>query len=155
MTTTSRSKLLGPGEGRLLSILGSEILTRVSGRDTQDGLWIMEYVVAPGFMGPPAHIHDRSYEIFYILEGELGFRVDGEERMLAKGGLALVTPGTSHNFFNPGRDPARYMGILTPSYLEGYFEELPEIVAKHGYPPPAEVMADLGDRYDIVSLGAR
>src|SRR6478609_9166130 len=93
------SVILGPGEGSVVSVMGNDIMTRVSTHDTGGALWVMEYAVEAGFGGPPAHVHAQTHEVFYVLEGNLGLRLDGQEVMLAAGGIALVAPGTAHTFF--------------------------------------------------------
>jgi glyoxylate utilization-related uncharacterized protein len=92
-------------------------------------------------------------EIFYVLDGGLVLRLDERTFELGPGGFALVSPGTLHAFSNPAAERGEFLLICSPGGLEGYFEELPGIVARHGYPPPPEVMRGLGEKYDTFIPG--
>lgn len=142
----------GPGEGTVYSTLGVEVIFKVISGDTGGRYAFYEYLAPAGFAGPPPHTHAGFDEAWYVLEGTLQMRV-GDERVAAPAGTFLHVPGaTVHAFANPGQAPARFLGLLIPGGFEGYFAELPEIVARHGYPPPPAVMAELARKYDIVNL---
>lgn len=61
----------------------------------------------------PLHIHDRDDEAWYVLEGELAFRLDGRDMRVAAGGGIVVPAGTEHTFWNPSTAPARYLLVMT------------------------------------------
>ena len=46
--------------------------------------------------------------------------------------------------------PSRFLGLVIPGGWEAYFDELPDLIAKHADPPPPKVMADLGRRYNVI-----
>lgn len=142
--------ILQPGEGQYMSLLGNEITSKVVSGDTGGALWVAEYVVGPKFAGPPAHIHNQMLEIFYVLDGTITCRVGDQVVEFPPGGFGLVSPGTLHTFSNPGDHLGKFLVICSPGGLEGYFNELPDLIAKHGYPPPPEVMQSLLGRYDMV-----
>ena len=113
----------------------------------------MEYKAPVGWGGPPRHLHLSQDEVFFVLEGEITVYL-GEQQVHGSTGSYLQVPrGTVHSFSNPGNASARYLIFAFPAGLEGYFEELPGIVAQHGYPPPAEVMVELGKKYDMEAVG--
>jgi uncharacterized cupin superfamily protein len=60
------------------------------------------------------HRHNSDDEAWHVLEGTLGFRLDGEEREVRAGESLLVTRGTAHSFWNPADVPARYLLVMTP-----------------------------------------
>ena len=68
-------------------------------------------------------------ELFYVLDGEFGFFVDGEVRRVGPGSFVNVPPGVMHDFRNPGTGPARWLGIASPAGLDRYFEEILALVA--------------------------
>jgi len=154
MSFADKNLILGQGEGKVISVLGNDIISKAESKDTDGALWVMEYTAGPGFAGPPPHLHRKTTEIFYTLEGELTLELDGRVIQAAAGSFTLVSKGTVHTFSNRGATPTKFLGILTPGGLEGYFEELPEVIEKHGYPPPPQVMMELGKKYDFESPGA-
>jgi hypothetical protein len=84
-------------------------------------LW--EAIVPPGG-GPPPHVHSREEEGFYVLEGEITFRV-GDKRLVAGPGLFANMPvGTPHSFKNESGQPARMLISLAPAGLEKMFFEV-------------------------------
>jgi len=68
--------------------------------------------------GPPAHHHDFYDEAFYVLSGEMEFRVDGETAHVAPGSMALVPRGAVHSFRNPSTKPARMLVVTTPEAID-------------------------------------
>lgn len=90
---------------------------------------LLEYGRAPGFAifvndfpglggGPPAHHHDCYDEAFYVLAGEMEFRVNGTTARVHTGSMAFVPRGVTHSFRNPSPDAARMLVITTPEALD-------------------------------------
>ena len=78
------------------------------------GLRLLEFELGPDHEGPRAHFHQRHAHSFYVLEGELEFRV-GDETVRGRAGTAvLVPPGVVHSFANVGHASARFLDIHTP-----------------------------------------
>lgn len=75
--------------------------------------------------GPHGHVH------------ALGFHT------AVPGETVFASRGLAHGFANPGDDPARYVGILSPSGYEGYFEKVAAYVAENGAMPPLDVVREL------------
>ena len=128
-----------------------------------------EVVVPPGF-DVGAHVHARSEELFYVLEGELDVlafepRVRTRESWrewesrsgqrvtrATAGTLIHVPPGCPHAFTNATADPVRMLFQSSPPPdHEQYFEELLDILTSGG-PVDHEAIARLRERYDIQQL---
>ncbi|HWX74781.1 MAG TPA: cupin domain-containing protein [Solirubrobacteraceae bacterium] len=60
------------------------------------------------------HVHHADDEAWIVLEGQLGFRVGEEERVVPAGESLLVERGTPHSYWNPSPKPARYLLVMTP-----------------------------------------
>jgi mannose-6-phosphate isomerase-like protein (cupin superfamily) len=61
----------------------------------------------------PLHVHHSDDEAWYVLEGELGFRLD-DEVVIASPGSAVVAPrGTAHTYWNAGAVEARYVLVMS------------------------------------------
>jgi quercetin dioxygenase-like cupin family protein len=104
-------------------------------------LAVLEVEIPPGTLVKP-HNHSREDEFSLVLSGTVGARV-GDQVVEAGPGAYLVKPrGTPHAMWNSARAPAKVAEILCPSGLEGYFEELAPILAKHRTPPEYYQLAE-------------
>lgn len=70
---------------------------------SEGGPFIFDFELGPGGKGPPVHSHDEGDEIIDVLEGEIVFKVNGEERLLRKGDRVVLTPQDPHTFWNPSK----------------------------------------------------
>jgi quercetin dioxygenase-like cupin family protein len=103
-------------------VVGDVYRFLATGEDTDGRYALWEAIVPPGG-GPPPHVHSREEEGFYVLEGEVTFRV-GEERIVATAGTFANMPvGTPHSFKNEGDRPARMLISVAPAGLERMFFE--------------------------------
>jgi quercetin dioxygenase-like cupin family protein len=90
MKKSAGLKVVPPGEGHTLMLVGGRYTFKASGEDTGGAYALIEMVLPPG-SGPPPHIHEREEESFYILEGTLQFQVGGES-VTAGAGAYVKTP---------------------------------------------------------------
>jgi quercetin dioxygenase-like cupin family protein len=72
----------------------------------------------PSGGGPPSHHHDSYDEAFYVLSGEMEFRVDGQTARVRAGSMAWVPRGATHSFRNPCPEPARMLVVTTPDAID-------------------------------------
>ena len=68
--------------------------------------------------GPPSHHHDSYDEAFYVLSGEMEFRVDGVTARVPAGSMAWVPRSATHGFRNPCTEPARMLVVTTPDAVD-------------------------------------
>lgn len=94
----------------------------VTGEESGGAYFAMEALVPPGG-GPPPHIHRREDETFYLIEGEIEFRLGDETIVAGPGDFVNVPRGTVHCFRNAGATPARMVLTFTPAGMERFFEE--------------------------------
>jgi len=128
------AKYIPPGEGELLWVVGELLTLKVVGTDTSGAFAVLEEITPPQG-GPPPHMHSREDETFYVLEGELEFRVS-DRTLLATAGSVIYGPrGILHTFKNVGTTPSRILVLVTPAGLEKMFEELGEPVTDPSSPP--------------------
>jgi mannose-6-phosphate isomerase-like protein (cupin superfamily) len=59
----------------------------------------------------PLHRHEED-EAWYVLDGTLRVRVGDVDVEATKGGAVIVPGGTPHTFYNPTRDPTRYVLVM-------------------------------------------
>src|SRR5579859_5915491 len=100
------------------SAIRNRVLLR--GEESHGELAIVEHITPAGAAGPPLHWHAFD-EAFYILEGELTFRVGDEVTTARAGELVLAPRGVPHTLANPTDVPARSLIILAPAGFEREF----------------------------------
>jgi mannose-6-phosphate isomerase-like protein (cupin superfamily) len=83
--------------------IGHVLAVDADGRRIEVDLWLQ-----PGAAVAGAHVHDRFVERFEVREGEVGFQIAGDERVVRVGdGVAEVPAGTVHDWWNSGDGVAR------------------------------------------------
>lgn len=93
-----------------LWFLNSHVRVALPGRSNAENISILEHALPFGD-SPPLHVHEEEDELFYILEGELLFQLDGQRRV-AKAGDALVAPRKQpHGFRVTSPEGARLLTI--------------------------------------------
>jgi quercetin dioxygenase-like cupin family protein len=118
---------IGPGEGRTIEgPAGGPLTFKVTGADTAGRLTAFENVIAPGD-GPPLHKHANEDEVFYVLEGDLRFKLGEEIGPAPAGSFVFIPRGVPHCFQNVGTDPARVLVLFNPAGMEGFFEPFAEL----------------------------
>jgi quercetin dioxygenase-like cupin family protein len=129
------------GHGPHHLMLGSVVVSRLLGGDqTGDAFSLVELVGAPG-SGPGPHL-DPWRESFYVLDGELTFRVDDDgavRTVVARRGDAVSIPqGIGHAFSVTSGTPARYLIASTPAGIDAFFADAGEAIPHAALPskPP-------------------
>jgi quercetin dioxygenase-like cupin family protein len=142
---------LGPGEGEIASLRGTEVVFKAIGEREGGGPTVIEFIAAPGF-STGDHVHSKIEEIFYVVDGEFNLRSGDWTGRAGPGTFLRVAPGAPHGFGNPGSAPATLLLIISPAGVhEAYFRELAAILAEPG-PPDAAKIADLRQRYDTLQV---
>jgi quercetin dioxygenase-like cupin family protein len=124
------------------------------GEDTGGRVAILQDAVPPRWHGPPLHHHGWD-EAFYVLEGELTFRVAGTD-IVRRAGEAVFAPRSSHHTFaNLSDRPASYLVVCTPAGFERYFDPEPRGArpARYAVGPPIPVPAPCIDDASDDRLG--
>src|SRR6266567_4889609 len=124
--------VLRPGEGkRLLSPpsrrLPAPLFVKAGAVDTRGAYSVFEQAMAPVALGPGHHIHDCAEEAWYILDGELTFRIGDAITRAGAGTFVLVPRGVAHSYANPGAAPARYLTLFSPPQ-DRFWEQLTDLV---------------------------
>jgi quercetin dioxygenase-like cupin family protein len=90
----------------------------------------------------PLHIHPDADETFYLLEGEITLHIDGDQRPLHAGGIAIITRGVPHAFLVTSPQ-ARMLCLQTPGTGEAFYRLASEPVVP-GEPATAVDFARVG-----------
>ncbi len=149
MGTASKSELISAGEGKTFPFGDGRITVKVRGDDTGNKYEILELTVAPGFEAPP-HVHQRTQQAYYVLEGELEFKLNEQTVRGRAGDLVRVPTGVSHAFLNPTKVWAKVLEVRTGGGMEKMFEERAQAFPP-GTPIDRERMDAIMRRYDILA----
>lgn len=124
-----RHTIVGPGEGATVQgPAGGPLTFKARGEQTDGALTVFENVIAPGD-GPPMHFHEQEDESWYVLEGELRFKIDGELSRAPAGSFVFVPRGMPHCFQGVAEGSTRILVIFNPSGMEGFFDRFAELPA--------------------------
>jgi quercetin dioxygenase-like cupin family protein len=122
MTDATRAMIVGPNEGtRIEGPVGGPLTFKVRGEQTTGTLTALENEIPPG-QGPPLHTHANEDESWYVIEGELRFKLDGNVQRAPTGSFVFVPRGTPHCFQNVANAPARILVMFTPAGMERFFD---------------------------------
>ena len=111
-------------EGKSLSVVGDTYRTIISGKQTGGSYAIIDMLVPPGG-GPGPHAHSSMQETFYVLDGEIEFKMEGGSYTAKKGSLVYIPLGGAvHSFKNITDTPAHMLCTVIPSGLDEFFQEI-------------------------------
>lgn len=88
--------------------------------DTMGKFCFVECLVPVGAGAPPNH-HAGETEAFYVIEGQVGFMLNGEEILAGPGDHIAIPDGAVHAFQAVGDTPARLLIINAPGNMHDQF----------------------------------
>ena len=144
-------------EGETYNILNSLAIVKAAGEETNGSFGLVEQRSNAGH-ATPLHVHHADDELFYVLEGQLTYHVDGEE-FVAGPGTTVFAPHDVPHAFRVDEDDSRWLDFRTGG-KEQFFADVGSPV--DGYevppadPPTDEMQARLDehtDAYDMEILG--
>lgn len=87
--------------------------------DTGGALGFVEFV-HPAGEKINSHVHLRSDEFFYVLEGQCTFRLGEESQLAGPGSFVFVPRGTTHSY-SVGESGGKVVFGFIPGGTEGFF----------------------------------
>ena len=119
-----------PSRARKYNVLNILMNFHAFPDEVENKFCLVECVVPVGAGAPPNH-HVGETEAFYVLEGQVGFMIEGQERLASAGDYVPIPDGAVHAFQAVGDVPARVLIINAPghmheSFFTGIGEPLPE-----------------------------
>jgi quercetin dioxygenase-like cupin family protein len=147
--------VLAPGEGETIRP-GFEIKV---GRPE---LVLTEALYAAGDRGPDPHVHHEHFDSFFVVSGQLEWRVGPslEPHVGTAGSFVLVPPDVLHTFRNPGPGETRFLNLHAPGlgferYLRGEFPEFDQHYRPEGsgLAPDGVVVLEPGEG-ELLELGS-
>jgi quercetin dioxygenase-like cupin family protein len=127
---------LEPGKGESLWVAIDLVTFKATGAETAGAFASFETTVPPGG-GTPPHSHEREDEHFFVLEGEVEFRVDGASCTGRPGTWVSLPRGSKHHFSNPTSKPARMLILAIPAGIEDFFRAV-GVASEHAPPMTPE-----------------
>lgn len=123
------------GEIHWLSGLGARIIHRAA-----DGsLAIVEHPIKPRSLASPVHTHANEDEYSFVIEGRVGFQLDGEVTVAGPGAFVVKPRNVPHAFWNAGDEPARVLELISPAGFENFFVEYAAVFPKELPPKPEDI----------------
>ena len=122
-------KIIGPQEGEAVSVVGDTNRILIAGTSNNGALACIDVMISPGG-GPAPHSHPNFQEFFYVIEGVVVVKAEGQEPYIAKKGSFVEIPkgGIVHQFKNETNVTAHLLLLVTPAGLEDLFREIGEPV---------------------------
>jgi quercetin dioxygenase-like cupin family protein len=115
--------LLAPGEGEVVVDQPKRTLRILMSHELLVVTWTRHET---GERGAEPHVHRRHTDAFYVLEGEMTFRIgpDLERRTAQAGTFVAIPPGVIHAFDNDSSERTCFLNLHSPSggfadYLRG------------------------------------
>jgi quercetin dioxygenase-like cupin family protein len=121
------------GEGERRWFCGGGLHTWKATEEETGGAFLMFQDDLDAGKATPLHRHSDADETFYLLEGEIVLHVEGEQRLLAAGGIAIIPRGIPHAFMVTSAQ-ARMLCLQTPGGGEAFYRLASE-PAVQGEPP--------------------
>ncbi|MEU8530967.1 MULTISPECIES: cupin domain-containing protein [Streptomyces] len=148
MTETGKALIVQAGAAEQLALPhGGAFHLLADASDTGGALGANRLTLGRGATGARPHFHERSTELFLVLDGVMRFTLDGRATTVTSGGLVAVPPGMTHSFEAAPDSTADLLAVLTPGVDRfGYFRALSRI--QHGLEPFDGLLPEQ-DRYDV------
>ena len=120
------------GDGTIFPMeSGSLVRFKIVSRDTEELIEMYERELPPGMVGADPHIHKRTTETFYVLEGTATLLCGKELRECGPGSVMVIPPNTVHAYANHSDSPSKVLIWFTPGLgQDEFFRVLSQL--KHG-----------------------
>jgi quercetin dioxygenase-like cupin family protein len=140
-------------DGERLWWMGTLATIKLSSAQSGGRCSLVDCVLPPGVPVPP-HRHTDQDETFYILEGEIAFRIAGQAKTARPGDVLFVPRGTPHEFATSSATPARYLFLHAPGGFDE-FVRLTSVPAPSPTLPPPSPPPTAAEIEGFVALMAR
>jgi len=133
--------------GERLAYSGMEFVIRASAESTGGVLSVVEEING---VDTPTHVHAKEDELFYVLEGEHVFTIDGVEHHAGPGDAVFGPRGVPHAQRRVVPRTGRTLAMFTPAGFEEFFRDLAgaEGTGSIG----RQTLEQLGEKYAVTWL---
>jgi mannose-6-phosphate isomerase-like protein (cupin superfamily) len=134
------------------------VIVHVSGEDTDGRFCLLEFLQPPGEW-TPLHVHKRSDQTHYVLEGEATLHLPGESVVVGPGQCAYAPMNISHTEHVTSTEPARVLVLNSPAGFDEFVaaagQPATELTMPSADQPPPDIerLAAVAAQHDIEVLG--
>lgn len=127
---------LRAGEGPRHTLFGQVCFQILTGAQSEGR---MAMTVTEGPKGPPtpAHVHERTYEGIYCLDGRMRVTTAGETHELTCGDFVSIPAGVEHSY-QCDANLTRFASMVAPAGIERFFELAGQVAEQRIFPARAE-----------------
>jgi quercetin dioxygenase-like cupin family protein len=140
----------GSTENVFVDALGIRYL--LTGGDTDGHMTVLEIPCAPSAVVAPIHTHTKEDEFQMVLEGEVGFELDGKDINAKAGDMVVQRKNIPMAIWNPTDQPARLLVMFTPGGYDEYLKEVTPHIVAGNQPAMPEIWARYGLTTDPSSI---
>jgi len=115
--TDVKGKHSAPGEGTVF-VRANQSTVKITATDTNGAFEIMDEICKPGFQSR-LHLHTKSYQTCYVIEGSGDFRVGDETFHAQTGSCVNIPPGAPHQVTS--KDGMRMIMVYAPAGIGAMF----------------------------------
>jgi quercetin 2,3-dioxygenase len=138
---------LKAGEGPRHTLFGQTTFQLMTGAESGGSLGMTTTEGPKGAV--PAHVHKKTHEAIYCLEGRLRATVDGDEHLLTRGDFFNVPAGVEHALALESHLTS-WVTMYGPAGPERFYELAGQICKERIFPDEAPVV----DNDRVVSAGS-
>lgn len=136
MNTSKNIITIDEQQGQGISVVGDTYRILISGGQTGGNYAVIDMLVPPGG-GPGPHSHKDIQETFYVVEGEIDFKMEGGAYKAKKGSFVNIPLGGAvHCFKNTTEDVVHLLCTVIPAGLDAFFQEIGTPVEINKFIPP-------------------
>ncbi len=154
MTPNKTITTVNNDQGQSLSVVGDTYRILISGEQTNGAYAVIDMLVPPSG-GPGPHAHKDMQEMFYVVEGEIEFKMEGGSYTAKKGSFVNIPLGGAvHSFKNKTDNIAHLLCTVVPAGLDSFFQEIGKPVEAGTFLAPSALTAEeidmlksLADKY--------
>jgi len=139
-------------------ITGERLTFIKTASDTDGEVTVVEVTVRPDGFVAAAHVHPKQTEIFRVVSGRMGAKLDRKKLEAGPGEVLTIEPGVAHKFWNVGEEDLVFVAEVRPSLeWESLIETMYSLAAdgktsKKGMPNPFRLAVIANAHFDVVQL---
>jgi quercetin dioxygenase-like cupin family protein len=146
MTTSKTITTIDNEQGQSISVAGGTYRILISGEQTDGNYAVIDMLIPPGG-GPGPHAHKDIQEMFYVVEGEIEFKMEGGKRIAKKGSFVNIPLGGAvHGFKNTTGKIAHLLCTVVPAGLDSFFQEIGKPIESGTFLAPPVLSAEELDK---------
>ncbi len=113
-------------------VIGDKLKFLVTSSDSNGELLRVHLWNKVGAQGTPEHLHPKQTETFTIVSGTVGFKCNGQEKILTAGQSITAQKNQMHKFWTVGDQPSEMIVEIRPALQSEFFLETLYSLAKKG-----------------------